>query len=265
LVAAEVRYPFSPKLASEGLVESFLERLGGDVPIAEPMSQPVLEVTVATHGQAMPTAVPQRSVVRFLSKARDMAVTVSGGSTIIETTRYKRFEEFRALLERVFEALAEYGPPIGVERLGLRYIDEIRLNGHQGRPADWRGYIQDSLLASADLVADAVGDAGLEPETWEGIVHFSGLAGRWLALRYGALQGQFVNPGGPLRFPTHSESGPFFLMDLDSYRVSDPLDDYSVEQLIRECDELHRPIRAVFEHAITDRLRNEVLRKQEGR
>jgi len=59
--------------------------------------------------------------------------------------------------------------------------------------------------------------------------------------------------------------GPYYLIDIDSAWQGEapvpPLDRW----LLAKLDELHAPIRHLFETAITEELRNEVLRKERER
>ena len=76
-------------------------------------------------------------------------------------------------------------------------------------------------------------------------------------MRYGSFQGRVVNLEGPLRTRT-SESGPAFLIDLDSYwedpaRIEMP--EFSIQEIMSTTSELRAPIHELFEAAITDQLR----------
>lgn len=259
LVAAEVRYPLSPRLAKLE-PDALLERLGDLVPLAEE-DQPLMQVMVGPAGVEPPASTPLGSRrLRLLSKARHLAVTITGTNTIIETTTYERFEVFQEVVGRVFDALEKLGPPVGIERLGLRYIDEIRVAEVSESPGDWQEYVDSSLLAATDASAGALADMGQHPEVWQGLIQFSGREGRGLHLRYGAGLGTVVNPNGPLRFPGGTDERPAFIIDLDSFWGPAELSDFSVPSLVKECEGLHEPLSRLFERIITDRLRNEVLR-----
>lgn len=259
LVAAEVRYPLSPRLAKLE-PDVVLEQLGDLAPLAEE-DQPLMQVMLSPAGAEPPPSTPLGSRrLRLLSKTKDLAVTISGTNTIIETTTYERFEAFQDILARVFDALERLGPPVGVERLGLRYIDEIRVPEVPDAPGDWHEYVDTSLLAAIDASVGAMSDLGQLPQAWQGLIQFSGPQGRGLNLRYGAGLGTVVNRNGPLRFPGEADERPAFIIDLDSFWGPVELGDFSSPSLVKECEGLHEPLSRLFERIITDRLRNEVLR-----
>jgi len=82
-------------------------------------------------------------------------------------------------------------------------------------------------------------------------------------LRYGATQGWSVDPNGPLRLKS-ADHGPYFLLDIDSYWTSpaELVPEFALDDALMLCNELHSPVREVFEAAITEKLRNDVLRKE---
>jgi uncharacterized protein (TIGR04255 family) len=260
LVAAEVRYPLSPRLAKVE-PDVLLDRLGDIVPIVEE-AQPVMQVMVGPPGAEVPTAPFGGRQLRLLSKARDLAVTLTGTNAIVETTTYERFEVLQEVLATVFQTLENVGPPAGVQRLGLRYIDEIRIQGVSEEPSDWRDYLDVSLLGAAEVVLTALGSKGYRANAWQGVTQLVGTEDRWLQVRHGAGLGTVVNTNGPLRFPKETDQRPAFILDLDSYWQPSEVGDFSVEILMQECERLHEPLSIVFERIITDRLRDEVLRNR---
>lgn len=259
LVAAEVRYPLSPRLAKVE-PDLLLERLGHMVPVVEE-AQPLMQVMVGPAG-AEPPKQPQVGgrLLRLMSKARDLAVTLTGTNVIIETTHYERFEVFQEVVARVFATMEELGRPVGVERLGLRYIDEIRMSGQDEPPGDWHGYVDSSLLVATDTLAESLVNMGFMPQLWQGVVQLGNREDRGLQVRYGAGLPSVVNPSGPLRFGGRADGRPAFTIDLDSFWQPPELSDFSASLLAKEIESLHAPLSLAFERIITDQLRNEVLR-----
>ena len=86
--------------------------------------------------------------------------------------------------------------PNGVLRIGLRYIDEIRVPGIDSAPGDWRGYIDEHLLAATD---PAFIPASLRPSEWLGLVQYQTAPDSMLTLRYGPQSGYAVDSEGPTR------------------------------------------------------------------
>jgi uncharacterized protein (TIGR04255 family) len=185
-----------------------------------------------------------------------VSVTVAPTALIVETTAYSRFEEFLDVVQRALEAVNNAVSLAGIQRVGLRYIDEIRVAGVDA-PVDWDGYINDGLLWATRL------DPNLHPQRTEGVAEFEMEGGYRTVMRFGAMSGRVVDPGGPLRV-RRTGDGPFFLIDLDSFWLPRDGDvpEFSVERVLDTCTELRKPIRGLFEASITDRLRDEVLRKE---
>jgi uncharacterized protein (TIGR04255 family) len=262
LVAAEVRYPFSPKLASLEAAAA-VERLGAVFPLVEE-GQPFMQVTVGPAGaeSLAPTSLMGGRLLRMFTKGRNAAATITGTNAVVETTTYERFEAFQDMLGEVLTAIEEFGPPVGVERLGLRYIDEIRVPGITEAPGDWHPFVEPALVAATDLVSSTLAGAGFQPQIWQGVVQLAGPDDRGIQVRYGAGLGSAVNPNGQLRFPGEPDQRPAFLIDIDSFWAPAEIGDFSAASFMEVFQQLHEPLREVFERAVSDHLRDEVLRIQ---
>lgn len=264
LVALELRFPFSPRLGTNEPLAFFHERLRDAFPFVEPLGQQqmVMMVGQPEGASAIKTApLPTQSLFRLSSLDRTTAITVSGSNLIVETGHYVRYGLFRRMIEQLLTVLGEFGGPVGVQRIGLRYIDEIRVPSVIDSPGDWSAYISDELIAASHIGERASPE--LQPESWRGLIEFARAPDSHVVMRYGASVGYAVNPEGPLRIHRVSEPGPYFLLDLDSFWGNDEdLLEFSPDGLMEKCDQLHRPVRAIFESVITEQLRDEVLRRE---
>jgi len=73
-------------------------------------------------------------------------ITVMPDQVIVETTRYPGWESgFRPVLHALIGAVGEFVQPSFEQRLGLRYINGIRVEDVQS-PMGWKSYIAPSLL-----------------------------------------------------------------------------------------------------------------------
>lgn len=245
-VACEVRYPFTPRLTSDESFEALSEQLRAVLPV--PSESPLQTVSLSPAGAAADTE-PR---FRFSDKVRTFSAAVGRSALVIETTHYTEYPKFRELLLAVLAAVDSVAAPVGVERVGLRYIDEIRVPRPITSVADWRGWIADDVLASLNL---ATGYAAKGMQT---LVRLANGAND-ITLRYAALSGAGVVDDGPLRRRLPSADGPFFVIDTDSYwnDAEAGLIDYDVNQLLDLVDQLHEPVGVLFHRAITDQLRNE--------
>jgi len=249
-VAAEVRFPYSPKLGRHESFDALVDLLGDLFPIPEREEQRGF----AVGPQGVRAADPQVNY-RLLAKDRMSSVTVGHSRVNVEVTDYREYTAFRELIRRCLTALDTLGVVVGIERVGLRFIDEVRVPDAKA-PSDWRGYIADEFLASLVLSEHGSVD-GLE-----GLVRLTTGAATQLVVKYASLDGQGVVGGGPLRRRSSPDSGPFFVIDTDSFWQSPNLMDFEVDAVLELFDVLHDPVGAVFHQMITARLKDEVLRSE---
>jgi uncharacterized protein (TIGR04255 family) len=183
-----------------------------------------------------------------------MAVVVQDATAVLETTVYEGYEKFRPIVELVVQTISDLLNPDGVNRVGLRYIDEIRIPSIDNSPGDWEGFIDPHLLAA---VEPNFLPEGVTAQMWQGIVTYSTGDSQSLTLRYGPGNGYAVNPqadGAKRHNPV--PPGPFFLLDSDSaWTASESVPEFSTATVMSIVDDLHRPVSAMFRAACTDRLR----------
>lgn len=255
LMAVEVRHPVCEPLDRKQITEMSAQ-IGQLLPLPSEMEE--VSVTV----QAGPDGPPTQhqifsSFPRWTSRDKRTALSVRPESLVIETTDYGSYERVRALLSTALQARITVAAPAGVERIGLRYIDEIRVPTKSGHstPA-WEQWVDTSLLGPAHAGANL----GLAPMLNEGVFVFSGGDDRALVLRYGAQSDYAVQSTPDLRRPL-PPPGPLFKLDIDSFwQAADEVPEFDTSFILRQTDALHEPVRGVFESVITDRLREKVLR-----
>lgn len=255
LMVVEVRHA-----ACEPLERAQVTQLSTLVRDEFPLPGEINELSVEL--QAIPGAPPTQyqkvaTFPRWTTRNRRTALTVRQNSLTIETTQYGSYERVRALLKLALQARIAVDPPPGVERIGLRYIDEIRVpaESEDGRPS-WGDWVDPTLLGPVDIGPKL----SLVPTAGEGVIVFSNTDNRALVLRYGAQEDLAVQSTPDLRRPM-PPPGPLFKFDIDSYWQSgDEIPEFTTDYILAQSDDLHRPVRGVFESLISDRLREEVLR-----
>lgn len=251
-VAFELRHPTSEPLSQlhrTGLQKHLAQRF----PLARPMRNYTQHVELGPLGPTTETIVEE--VPRFLSRSRRSAISFLQTSIVVETTDYEGWAVFRKLIEYACSARNAVTPVLGVERLGLRYVDEIRPAPRNEPPGDWSDWIAPSLLRSP---LDA--GAHLTLQSWQGVASFGNESGEGLTLRYGPGFGFATDPNGEPRRPDPGLPGPFFLLDVDSFwNPLEEIPEFDIENVLGQVDALHKPVRAIFESSITRRYRNEVL------
>lgn len=251
LVALEIRHPIADPLTPVEL-RSIKKRLSGRFPLEMPGQAANVQIVA---GAPSADVVTER-FPRFLNRTKTMAVSIRREAIVVEASYYPGWDTFRGLVSQVMDARMDTSPVAGIERVGLRYIDEIRVPGN-GK-VNWSEWLVPSLQGPpADIVS-------LPLDQWQGLGIYGAQPGNMLVFRYGPRVGYAVDPNSDLRRPRPSDGGEFFLVDIDSFWTpDDEVPEFDRDMLLARCDELHMPIRRLFEGVITDRLRNEVLRSND--
>ncbi len=254
LVAVEVRHSLCEPLDSSGMGR-FSAALAGILPLRGE----VQNVSVAFQPGVSAAPLQQVSAFpRWSSRDKRTAVTVRTDSLVIESTNYQQYEHLRDLLELALTARMSSAGTAGIERVGMRYIDEIRVPTDDGDSGiTWGNWVHPSLLGPALELEQA---AGMRLSEHQGLAVFAGAGDHALALRYGPREGYATASSPELRRPT-PPPGPFFLLDIDSFwQPSDVAPVMATDIVLQAMDRLHTPVRQLFEGLITDKLREEVLR-----
>jgi uncharacterized protein (TIGR04255 family) len=199
-------------------------------------------------------------VHRFFTRQRDLSISYAPTRLTVELSNYQGWPNFRAAVRQALEARRS-GPDCsdldidGIERVGLRYLDEIRVPGAPDT-IQWSQWVAQQLLPSEPpagftwLQQQAVVQYGVNSD------HHS------LALRYGLVTGPSSFNSTPYLTRPDPGSGSYFLLDTDASWTSQPGESLLTPQadsLLDLASLLHSPASALFESLITDKLRNEVL------
>jgi uncharacterized protein (TIGR04255 family) len=249
LVVAEIRFSYVPTFARTEAHERFTRLLADLAPVAALDS-----IQTVTVGPDTSPTVENERQLRLLNRESTVAVALKPDRLGVETTDYPQFAGFRDLARRAVEATSTVHELPGVERIGLRYIDEIRIPAPVRTVRDWRGWIDERLLASADIYKD-------QPVAAQGVLQYRPDDRCRLTFRFGAASGPGVLARGTLRRRPRQRSGPYFLLDIDSFwQAGDETPQLSTDEILEVIERLHQPTGQIFASAITEKLRSEVLR-----
>lgn len=183
---------------------------------------------------------------RFSDSQNTWTVVLASSFVSLETRAYGDFQDFLRRLNDVILALTKIVKPKVLTRVGLRYINEIRINPQPTTAIEWEPYIQKDLLGS--LTVPAIGQKAI-------------LTQQQVILRYANNQGVNIIHGlltdGTTVKPLPGEvapSGPFYLLDLDVYREfptvrQQPLIAQKLVEYIREYNQV---IYRLFRWSVTD-------------
>lgn len=255
LVALEVRFPpLAEPYDSAGLRRALKAKL--------PIPETATHETVTFGGPA--PLIERREFPRLMSRDRTTALVITDEALVLETTTYDGYEEHRKLIEEAVTAAAQIVKPDGITRVGMRYIDEIRVPGVAEAPGDWSGWIVDGLLVP--LAPDLhVGTESFKPTSWQGTATYDVGPGAAVKLRYGPQVGNAVPPQGSTRRKAAPDPGLFFLLDSDgAWTPEDEVPEFTPEAILVACDLVHEPLSALFKAVGTPRLINDVFNDAGG-
>jgi uncharacterized protein (TIGR04255 family) len=250
LVTIEARHTTAAPLTAKQ--EAEIKTLIAEAfPLPQPIGNPtiVLPFGLATSAQGA-----QKPPPRFTNRDRTTAATFGPQAVVVETTKHDNFAALKRLLSLVADARQRVAPVDGLERLGLRYIDEIRVPDPD--PVDWSQWVNSALLGPAGVAAPL----GLIMAEHQAVARFQKSENQGLTIAYGPRQGYAVAPAPLVRSALPPPTA-FFLLDVDSYWMpTEIVPEFDPGHILALCEELHEPVNALFEKLITERLRTEVLR-----
>lgn len=250
LVTMEIRHPATDSLTETSSAE--LRRLLADLLPIERQAQDVAWA-MGAGGQPQPAA---ERFVRYVNRDNTLAASMKTQAVVIETTAYTNFEALMDVAMRVIDARSEFSSIVGVERLGLRYVLEIRVpQGVDGR-IEWSNWIAEPLLGP-----QRIAPAGLALTEWQGAaVYREANPGKSMIVRYGPGVGQALDASYHLRRTMPAAQGPFFLMDIDSFWTpTGAIPEYERNAVQTTFQDLYDPARTVFQEMLTSRLKDDLL------
>ena len=238
-VVCEIRFPQAPRLASDEAFIALTDAFAGTLAIPEE--------------ERTDNGAERR--FRFLDRRRRLSVVVARDALWVETTDYTEWTDFKPFVLEAVDVVAATARVVGVERIGLRYINEIRVPEQITDVTQWKRWISDEMLGPVD------GIPGYTPAGFQAMTQLT-RGNAHLHVRCAALVGSGVVSDQPLRRRTPVEEGPFFVIDTDSYTETpgEDMGDFTTQDLDPALDDLHEPLEALFHRAISDELR-EVFRQ----
>jgi uncharacterized protein (TIGR04255 family) len=123
-VIAQVRFPVIASIDNRGFIASFQEALRDAYPVLRPeMTQGFV---VGLQGV---TPAPSQMIWRFRDVQGHWRVSLAPDFVALETTAYVSRSDFLTRLHGALRALHEHIGPKIIDRVGLRYIDRILIDG----------------------------------------------------------------------------------------------------------------------------------------
>ncbi|WP_420445872.1 TIGR04255 family protein [Candidatus Poriferisodalis sp.] len=248
-VTCEIRFPLVPSLTDDDTLNCLVEQFSESLPIPA-------TTTVEWAGDDTDDGDETQRLLRFSDRERMSSVVLTRTSLAIETTAYSEWPEFRSSIVHAIDVVASSARVAGVERVGLRYIDEIRVPEPIEDASQWSDWIAADVLSHLKMAPD-MSPAGF---TTAAVLHDGN---HHMLVRYAAMVGSGVVGDKPLRRRTQPPEGPFFVIDVDSYRDTSgsKMIDFDTGPVAAVLDDLHEPIGKLFQCSITDRAR-ELFREE---
>lgn len=249
-VVVDVQFTDEPDFGGEAARDAVRGELRGEFPLFERLTLQTLQFGPAGTRQL------ESGGWRFRNAAKTAAVNVTPSAIAFDTTTYRRFEDVLDTLAAVVPIVTRSGTP-DVVRVGVRYVNEIRVGGDRDGVGRWDGWISESLLVAERALAR---DGGRVLGTFER-TDDDGSAVR-MAWAHG--RGWVVAPEGSLVVPDPpAPDSPYFVIDIDAYRAFSARTQFplSWSALAPSLERLHDAAEPLFRAAITDKLVDTYFRK----
>jgi uncharacterized protein (TIGR04255 family) len=227
-IETEIPAAFQEKIRKE--FPFFRERVASPAIPELPPGMPdafVKAIQAAAAGPGAPKA------YEFLTADKVWTVTLTRGSLAIKTTKYTRWEEFKAYMTGPLQALTEIYAPAFFTRIGLRYQDLIQRSNLGLSGTAWPELLNPTIageLASPEL-AGAVEEAFTQV-----LVRLPSESGQ-VRVRHGLVQ-------------VAGSDEECYLIDSDFYREGE----VATDEAPRTLDSFNRQSGRLFRWCITDRL-----------
>jgi uncharacterized protein (TIGR04255 family) len=237
LAAFEVRFSNLSEVTDRDYVEPFRRAIEGDYPDLTLANQVTVQLDL-TSGRPRQLQTVQW---RFTDKDANWTVVLAPDFLTLEARRYEHFGDFTSRLRSVLIALSEHVRPKVGTRLGLRYVNEIRV-GTEGLGSIVRPEVLGllSVAAFAEHAAQGVQEVTLRfPEE------------QMIQVRYGLFpDGSTVQPAPGKQVPT----GPFYLLDFDASRAfsAPALLEVEPDAIGEYVERYHDEIEKIFQWSMTD-------------
>lgn len=198
-----------------------------------------VRVRKTPQGQSKDTRTINFTEHNFQTEDKLRRVAVCSEYIFYETRVYEGFDAARDTFLDVLDAAAEQFPGMKLQRLGMRYINEIKLpeaDAGPGLGADfWEKYINPSLLGGLRFAAN---DGALARHMCTTELNYGTDRA---TVKYGIFNSEYPKPNRRREF----------ILDVDTYCVTEMRPDAVAMKL----EDYHNAARSVFETAITDALR----------
>lgn len=173
---------------------------------------------------------------RFHGKERTKTLTIGPRVVLAQYTAYQAYELVKTEFIGIIDRLSEHFRDVQPKRVGLRYINEIKLP--EENPINWSSYLAPQLLSLFEFppASDRPALSRVFHNLELSLDDFN------LSYRFG-----MHNPDYPARIRQK-----VFILDFDAYTQSA----VEIKDVGRLLDDFHSSVQRYFEQSITDTLRS---------
>jgi uncharacterized protein (TIGR04255 family) len=206
--------------------------LSNQFPICEPVDTISQEVKFGPH--ELQHSQKRSKQWNFFGRERQKHLALSAQFLFIKYDVYTSYENVKAELSAVFNAVVKAFPNANVARFGMRYVNSFEISG-LASPISWDDYFAPPLVTTASFFQ--------EPEHLIRLLHIA-------ELNYGDINLRFhfglPNPDYPSVIKR-----PQFILDFDAYVQMA----HGLQDSLRYMDQAHEKIQHLFELSITAKTR----------
>lgn len=200
---AQIKYPLLTQFSING--DAVASAVAGALIEHYPLLEVGHEVSVIITADGPSEQRSATRIWRLVSADRAWQMTFTGTFLSIDTTKYVRRRDFAQRLTDAWEALNQHVPVPYIERLGVRYINQVTDRAHLSRLDE---LLRPEMLGIA--LAQDVDEAQLATSITEAQYRFpdgAAFTARWGMLPAGT---NIENAGPPFDYPT-------WILDTDSF------------------------------------------------
>ena len=241
LTIAQVRFPTVLRVGDPDFIAPFQEALREAYPVA--VEEHEIQMMLGPQGA---TQMPGQKQWRLHTADGMLSLVLASTALTFESRSYIDADDFLDRFERALDALQQHIRPALCERVGLRYINEIRQP--QGVSAGgWRGLIDNSFLGP---IESELGKRFSVARTIQDISLTRG-PNEFVSLKHGFIPtGTTIVPAVPgSAAPT---IGPFYLLDLDHFVTRREV--FQSKGILASLEKFHAVLYDLFRLAITPEL-----------
>jgi len=258
IVTAELRLNYEPRIKDDAVRDQFATAVRSRFPILR--NEQVLTLTIQTAGQ---TSVEQEHLPQLRATSRDGGTTVALNPTSLSISMsgdaYDTYEKsFEPQMAAAVNALrGVLGDVVVVERVGLRFIDEIRPPQPPTSTEGWGRWVNPQLVGAAGALGAAPAGA-----LRSSLVYRPDLE-RVVTFQCGEFEGvTVVDPGLPFALKDRAASK-MFILDTDSAWAPTGFALLEPQAMMDELATLHAPVGELFQWSITEDARAMFRREDE--